>query len=314
MHENLKQIQGSYKLSAKIVKRLTCRSLTDIHGKQCPGATKLMIASMIYFSHICSPSGYIPELKLSELSFVLRCSTRSTFYLLSLLKERGFIKADETEFRGIYNITILDNDFSSVSDYSGVRYLNTNRIFFNSRGENSYDKFLDISLYSMRLLLLLLLHYNVKNGYHVSFDTLCSQLSVKKRSLVHKYLEEIKSVIGSSFLRESPNLVKHLKFGSVFISKNDSSMSPDCGLSYSQDSFYNHKWKSKLFSLGIIIDYSLGSIHYHAGRLYAIVSDFLRKNLSLILIENTIINILTDHGIINDYTYSDIYTKLSYLA
>lgn len=310
MHENLKQIQGSYKLSAKVIKRLTRRTLTDIHGNNCPGASKLMILSMIYFSHICSPSGFIPEFKISDLSLVLRCSRRSTFNLLTLLRDRGFIEFEGTPFRGIYNINILDNDFSSITDYSGVRYLNTNREFFNSRSNNSYEIFIDISLYSMRLFLLLLLNYNQKNGYHVSFDTLCSQITVKKRALIHNYLEEIRHVIGSDFCSVVPNRIKHLKFGSIFISKNTSSLSPEYGLSYSQDSYYNHKWKAKLLSLGIVIDYSLGTAHYHAGRIYAIVSDFLRLNLSLLLIENTITDILTDHGIINNFTYSDIYNKL----
>ena len=308
---NSSSLRGSYKLSADIIKKLTARELTDRNGNTSSGSTKLMIGTMIYFSHICSPSGHISDLKISELSLVLRCSKRSTFNVLKDLEDKGFISMSQNLWNGYRDIDIMNNDFSSHHD--NVRYLNTNRDFFDYRSNEGYDKFMSLSLFAMRLFLLILLNYNEKNGYHVSHDTLCAQLKIKNRSLIHKYLIELKDIVGTLFI-ERKNPVKKLRYGSINIHSKADILTPQYGLRNNQDSYYNYHWKALLRKNDIEIPPEEGTIHYQAGRLCAVVSNFLDKHLSLTLIENTIFSIITDYGILNKHTYNDIYTRLTILS
>lgn len=303
----MNSIKGSYKLSADIIKKLTSRELLDINGHKTSGSTKLMIGAMIYFSHICSPSGYISDLKISELSLVLQCSSRSTFNVLNDLVNKGFISMSSNKWNGYRDIQLIGNDFSSHRN--NVRYLNTNRDFFDYRISDGYHEFMSLSLYAMRLFLLILLNYHEKNGYHVSHDTLCAQLKIKNRSLIHKYLIELKNVVGDLF-KERRNSIKHLKYGSLNIHSNLDNLKPQYGLRNTQDSYYNYHWKSFIRKNNIEAPITDGSIHGHAGRLCAIVHEFLSKKLDRLLIENKISIIITDHGILNSHTYTDIYNNL----
>jgi len=304
-------IQGSYKLSATIVKKLTQKKLTDVNGKTFNGASKLMISCMIYFSHICSPKGHISDLKITDLSLVLNCDKRSTFNVLRELEMRGFIKVSENTWNGYRDIIVLENDYSNNIS----RYLNTNFECFDYRAlGNKYDKFMNLSLYAMRLLLLLLLNYNEKYGYRVSCDTLCAQLGIKRRSLINKYIKEISDIFDTSSLIISRNTKSRIQYGSLNIPSKDHALKSNHGIRNSQDSYYNHYWKAKLRSLDIDIPFENGTLHYNAGRICAIVSDFINKNLSLQLIENTILQILKDHGILTEHLFTDIYTRLLYLS
>lgn len=311
MDYNTSALRGSYKLSADVIRKLTARTLTDKEGLKTSGATKLMIGAMIYFSHICSPSGHISDFKIAELSLVLKCSNRSTFNVLKDLEDKGFISISENLWNGFRDIDILNNDFSSHRD--NIRYLNTNREFFDYRSNNGYDKFMSLSLFSMRLFLLILINYNEKNGYHVSHDTLCAQLKIKNRSLIHKYLTELKDIVGDLFV-ERKNPIKKLKYGSINIPSKEDILIPQYGLTNNQDSYYNYHWKAIIRKNAIEVPPEEGTIHNQAGRLCAIVSSFLEKHLNLKLIENTIYSIITDHGILNKHTYNDIYTRLNLLT
>lgn len=311
MYYNTDSLKGSYKLSADIVKKLTARELTDTCGNRTAGATKLMISTMIYFSHICSPSGFIKDLMISDLSLVLRCSKRSTFNVLLDLQVKGFISISDNTWNGYRDIQILNNDFSSY--HENVRYLNTNRDFFDYRINEGYDKFMSLSLFAMRLFLLILLNYNNKNGYHVSHDTLCAQLRIKKRTLIHRYLTELKEIAGDLFI-EKKNPVKKIKYGSLNIHSKADILTPQYGLNNNQDSYYNYHWKTFIRKNAIEVSPNEGSLHHQAGRLCAIVSNFMNRHLNLELIENTIVTIITDHGIINKHTYSDIYNRLLILC
>lgn len=311
MDYNTVEIRGSYKLSADVIKKLTARNLTGKNGLRTAGATKLMIGAMIYFSHICSPSGHISDFKIAELSLVLKCSTRSTFNVLKDLEDKGFISMSDNLWNGYRDIDILNNDFSSHRE--NIRYLNTNREFFDYRSNGGYDKFMSLSLFSMRLFLLILINYNDKNGYHVSHDTLCAQLKIKNRSLIHKYLTEITDIVGNLFI-ERKNPIKKQKYGSINIHSREAMLTPQYGIGNNQDSYYNYHWKAVLRKNSIEIPPEEGTIHSQAGRICAIVTGFLEKHLNLKLIEDTIISIITDHGILNRHTYNDIYIRLNLLA
>ena len=241
MEHNLSQIASSYKLNSSIVKRMTSRVIIDSHRNEHPGCSKLMIAAMIHFSHICSTKGVIERIKVSELSFVLRCNIRSAYTVLAELEKREFISVETVDsWNGIKRIIIHDNDYSSVSNYSNVRYLNTNYPFFNYRESNGYVKFLNLSLFSMRLLLLLLLNYKPSYGYRVSYDTACAQLSVKKSFRVHKYMKELEDVLGPNFFvsGKSSN-TRRKKHDVIVVVKGQDALTPDKFFSTTQDTYYS---------------------------------------------------------------------------
>lgn len=304
------QIQGSYKLSSTIINKLTKKTIIGPDNKVYPGATKNMIITMLFFSHICSKSGYISNFRPADLALVLHCSLRSTFNIIQSLKACGLIEVSGDNWTGIKDIKLLNNDYSSVSDYTKLRYINTNRGYFDYRSNQGYDKLLNLSLYSLRLLLLLLLNYNEKHGYHISIDTICSQMQISNRLLIPKYIFELKNVLGKEFCIIHKNKLKRQKYGSLIIKSNEDAMKPQYGLHNNQDSYYNNLWKTRFRLWDIYIPPNCGTPHKNAGRIYAIVSNFLQKNLSLEIIENSIASIIKVHGILNQNTYTDIYDRL----
>jgi len=315
MKNQLKQIESCYKLNSKVVERMTARHVVGPDGSTYPGCSKLMIACMIHFSHICSTKGEIESIRLSSLELVLKCDKRSIYSCIDALIMRGFIKVETVDsFAGIKRITILNNDFSSVNYESGVRYLNTNYPFFNYRSNEGYDKFLNLSLYAMRLLIYILYNYNAATGYRTSYDNLCAKLSIKKRFRIQRYLKEIESVIGKDFFKTSKNEVKRYTYGSVSIPSYYTNAKAAQKYYPTQDTYYTHRLEEKMVSYGFDRITGVGLLHRFASRLGSIVNTFLQKNLSLELIENTAFRILTDHYILDQTTLTDIYKRLLYLA
>lgn len=294
---------------------MTSRTIVSSSGKTLTGCSKLMIASMIHFSHICDTRGVITDFKASELALVLRCTLKSAYNVLDGLKERGLVVISDEDFScGTRTIVLAGNDFSHVADMkdkSSLRYLNTNYPFFNYRENTGYDKFMDLSLFSMRLLLLLLNQYSKQNGYRVSFDTLCKQLGIKKRRYIHKYIKELHSFLPEDMLTEKSNPTKRMKYGSVSIRSYHPSMIPDYELTRTQDTYYARKWVVELKKAGFSAINGAGSLHYIGGRICAIVIDFLKEGiLTLGFIENSIRTILSDHQLADDSTFTDIYRYL----
>jgi len=315
MNKNLECIRSSYKLHSGLIKKMTSKQVVTSSGKKYTGCSKLMIAAMIHFSHICDTKGVICDFKVSDLQLVLRCELKSAYNILDSLVEREMISVeDKNSFSGTRTIILKGNDFSflnATESNSSVRYLNTNYSFFNYRENQGYDKFLDLSLFSMRLLLLLLFQYNKDNGYRVSYDTLCKQLGVEKRSYIHKYIKEINSLLPKNTIYESPNRIKRLKFGSISIASYRSGLMPQKGLSATQDTYYSRKWIVELKKSGYSGINEFGSLHYASNRICSIVNTFLQKGkLSLTFIENSIGIVLSDHGLLSEQALTDIYQNL----
>lgn len=306
------EIQSSNRLSANVVKRLTAKRLININGVEVSGATKYMIAAMIHFSHICNLSGDIYGFKTSDLELVLRCNKRSTFNVIRDLVNKGFISVEGEHWTGIKNIHLIDNDFSTYN--KGVRYLNTNRDFFNYRNSDDYDSFLDLSLFAMRTFLSLLLNYNEEHGYHISYDTLCSQIKVKKRALISNYLLEIKTVLKDDFCVSKENREKRIKFGSISIEKGLSYFKPKSKVDPHQDTYYGYKWYSYLRKLDTELFTDVGTWKAQAGRICAIVHTFLEKHLKLETIERMICQELELFGLVNEAFLFSLYGRLNNLT
>lgn len=294
---------------------MTSRTIITSSGDKYTGCSKLMIASMIHFSHICNTKGVITDFKTSDLTLVLRCNLKSAYNVLKALEDRELIHiSDKDSFTGTRTITLIGNDFSNIRNkesHGSLRYLNTNYPFFNYRQNTGYDKFLDLSLFSMRLLILLLFHYNKQNGYRVSYDTLCQQLNIKKRSYIHKYINELYSFLPSDIICEKSNQAKRIKYGSISIHSFNTSMMPEYAFTKSQDTYYTRFWIIKMKKAGFSSMNETGSLHYISNRICSIINTFLKKGrLSLSFIENSIDNLLSDHKILDEKTFTDIYQYL----
>lgn len=306
------EIQSANKLSADIIKRLMAKRLVDVDKHDCAGASKNMILAMIHFSHICNIYGDIYNFKTSDLSLVLRCNKRSTFNVINDLVQKGFITVSGDNWSGVKNIHLLNNDFSKYSKQQ--RYLNTNRDFFNYRNSEDYDRFADLSLFAMRTFLNLLLNYNADHGYHISYDTLCSQIHVKKRALIGKYILEIEHVVKDEFYHTTSNSQKRLKYGSLIIHRNLNYLKPRLKVSKYQDTYYNYKWQTKLRLNDYEFFTDVGTWQEQSSRLCAIVYTFLEKNLHLDVIESVVDKILSIHGVVSEDSLYDLYGQLNNLT
>lgn len=312
---------SSYKLHNSIIKRMVARTVKTSKGQKYPGCTKLMIAALIHFSHICSLSGEIDEFRIKELEQVLKCSPRATYQVIKDLQEREFITVEtQNAWFGTKKITILGNDFSNYTDhdYKKNRYLNTNYDFFNYK-QYPYKKFMNLSLYSMRLLLLLLHNYNFDYGYHSSFDNLTKQLGINSRSLVHKYIHEIKLLFPDSGLFVvQKNELKRLRYGNIVIRKNVNELYSPKNLFHDyQDNYYSYLWKTRLRKLGLDVtessDVTLDSFSTRVAKIvnYHLVNT---KNFTLEFIENIIHNILSSQFTLDTITLTVIDQRLRKLA
>lgn len=316
MKKELTKIESCYKLNSKVVERMTARHVKGPDGQVYPGCSKLMIACLIHFSHICSTSGEIASIRLNSLELVLHCDKRSIYSCIHALEQRGFITVETIDaFAGIKRIKILDNDFTNVNyKNSSIRYLNTNYPFFNYRGNTGYEAFLNLSLYAMRLLIYLLYNYNSSFGYRTSYDNLCSKLSIKKRFRIQRYLKELEPIIGENYFHTTKNIIKRYTYGSISMRSNYYAAKPSSFYEHSQETYYTFHLKERIIRLGFDKITEVGTLHKFAARIGSIVNTFLQKNISLELIENTIFTIITDHYMLDETTLADIYKRLLFLS
>lgn len=321
MYQEKNSIYSSYKLHNDVVRRMVANKVTTRDGKTYPGCTTNMIAALIHFSHICSPSGYISDFRINELKDILKCSPREVYQVLKDLEEREFIKMEQSgKWTGFRHITILNNDFSKYSenDYKKNRYLNTNYDFFNYRITRGYDKFLNLSKYNMRLLIVLLHNYNYNKGYHSSYENLCNHLGIKRRGLIAKYLKEIKDLLGDEgLISEHKNEFKRLKYGSISIRKENETLNSNKQLRDYMDTYYTYHWKTKLQKFGINTTPESGiSLNFFCSRISKIVHYHLKHSstLKLDLIENIVETIITDNHILHAFVLTEIDQRLRALA
>ena len=304
---------GLYKLSEHNLRKLLKRELTDINGNKCPGASKNEIAALIYFTHIADSSGYIEEFQTTSLAESIGCSRRDTFLILRNLHRKGFIEYTAEHWTGYGDIRVLHNDYRGVTDYNGKnRYLNTNRSFLKT-GDSFYGLFRSLSLYATRMLLLILFEHNQTYGYRISHDSMASTLHIKSRSLVHKYLNEIRGLMLSDSIKENNNPKKRLHYGHFSVSAKETMLAVETGLQAEDDSYFKRTWKRKLSSLDVTLGGFRSSANELLQRLFYIISEAVSQKLSVQLIENIIEQGLREECIFNEITLARIELRLKNL-
>lgn len=198
-YANVSMLNGSYKLSDNIIKRLTSTSIIGENKQVMPSASKFEIATMLYFSHICDASGMIRDFRTSSLEQIIGCSDRQCANIIENLRKKLFITVKGEKWTGLKTIRIVNNDFSHIKKYTkDTKYLNTSSNFFDRIGE-WYDEFMKLSLNAMRTFILIMHNYSFQNGYRIEIKHLLQKLGIKNKYLLLDYLDEMKSLLGEDF-------------------------------------------------------------------------------------------------------------------
>lgn len=314
------ELLGLYKLSAKTIQKCIQRTILDIHGKPVPGCSKNEIAALIYMSHIADQSGNIADFTVSQLKNAISCSRRDSFLVLSNLEQKGFLQIQNRRWNGYMDIVLCDNDFSSISTYTGKnRYLNTNHCFFDRTDESFYQAFRGLSLYATRMLLYLLLCYNADFGYQITYTSMAEILGVKSRSLIHNYLQELNPLLGlfcdQSFYQSIKDDRRGYLYGRIKIYHRNTMLIPDTGLRESQDSYYKRFWLTKFRNGTYTVDGYNTSPEGFAQQLFQIASHFIDSyKKTRTFIENVIDEQIQYFGVVSERTLYHIYDRLSSLC
>lgn len=314
------ELLGLYKLSANTVQRCIQRTITDIHGKSVPGCSKNEIAALLYMSHIADQSGKICDFTVSQLKNGISCSRRDSFLVLSNLEQKGFLQIHNRCWNGYMDISLCGNDFSSISTYTKKdRYLNTNRCFFDRSDESFYKLFRGLSLYATRMLLYLLLCYNVDFGYQITYTSMAGVLGVKSRSLIHSYLKELDPLLSiccdQSFYQSIKDDRNGYRYGRIKVFHRNTMMIPDTGLRESQDSYYKRFWLTKFQNGTYSVDGYNTTPEGFAQQLFQIASHFITEyEKTRTFIENIIDEQIQYFGVVSERTLYHIYDRLSSLC
>lgn len=314
------EIIGLYKLSSENVNKCIQRTLVDIHGNRVPGCSKNEIATLIYLTQIADQKGKIEAFKASMIMQAISCSKRDSFLIINNLQQKGFIQIENRTWTGYMDIRILNNDFSQVKKYDkNVRYLNTNRPYFDRTDFAFYNAFRNLSLYATKLLLYVLCAYNIDYGYHITYMSLTSVLSVKSRSLIHKYLEELQPILGalseSSFYESYPDLKKGFRYGRIKIPFRNTMFIANKGITEKQDSYYKRYWLSKFNDGTYEVDGHATSKESFASILFQIVLHYINEfKVTRTFVENVIDEQIKYYGILSERTIYHINERLSSLC
>lgn len=232
---------GSYKLSAAIINRMLGKYIkVKDKGKKktIPNVTNSEIILLIFLSQICSARGKITELNYNEIKSSTNLSTKSIYNALDGLVEKQYIKKEKLH-KGYYDITILDNEFTTTSDDKKT-YVNTNREEFLIINKTEYDKFSSLSLQEKKLYLMLLLRYNHQYGYTKTLDSFKSELDVKNYSRIHKYINNIAGLIGNENL-EVKGKTSYLKKITYYFKAKNLKLYPNEKVHSEQLTFFKRK-------------------------------------------------------------------------
>lgn len=191
--------QGAYscgKIAAQNIYKLTAKHI-NVGGKLMPGATKYEILTYLYLTQIADESGFITAFETSSLASVIGCSRRTVFYLLSSLSQKQLIATyyyNGKRHTGIKDIRLINNDYRNVSINATNQYLNTYLPIFNFAVSGNVNKLLKLSTYALRMLLFIAHKYDPHYGQRFSVDTVRVALGIRSRSLVNKYVDELRKL------------------------------------------------------------------------------------------------------------------------
>lgn len=207
------------------------------------GASKYEILTYIYLSQIADRAGKVAQFTTKDLAAVIHCDPRSVFVVLKNMEKKNLIKVayyQEKNWSGVKDIRLIGNDFSNVANFKKHRYISSFYPFFDFSDEENVTKLNNLSLYALRLLLLLLSKYRSDTGLKISYNRLRSELQLEKRSLIHGYLLELESLIGKDFFHK----VKKDReiYGILYISVNTTYLIPEKSPREKQLSYYKRHW------------------------------------------------------------------------
>lgn len=288
-------IQGCAKLKYNFILDLIAKKRRLSSGVVVPGASKYELLCVIYLSQIADSAGYVEQFAIHDLSQILHCSEREVYYLINGLIKKEYITADyyqSANWSGVKNIRLIGNDFSNIQKYTGKdRYISAFYPVFNFNDGSMIEALTDLSLFSLRLLLLLLSMYDRKYGVRVSFQTLMKLLDVHNNKLIFLYLKELERVCGERFFIVVSH-GKHL-YHMIHIRPNNMYMTPE--LTERQLTYYKRKWLLKIQNESVPID-PIKTISEYLSMIFQKVYAALSTGLSLENVENIIFNQIKLNG------------------
>lgn len=247
--KNLEQLEdvdteriGSYKLSAAIINRMLGKyiKIKDKSRKKqiIPNVTNSEIILLIYLSQVSSARGKVTDLNYNEIKSSTNLSIKSIYNALDGLVKKQYIKREKLH-KGYYDITILDNEFTTKADDKKT-YVNTNREEFLINNKTEYDKFISLSLQEKKLYLMILLRYSQQYGYTKTLDSFKSELDVKNYSRIHKYINNIASFIGKENF-EIKGKTNYLKKITYFFKAKNQKLYPNDKVDTEQLTYFKRK-------------------------------------------------------------------------
>lgn len=305
--EKLTDIMGSYKISEKLMEKLISKNLETADGRTVPGVSSLELDAVIYFTTISDSSGRVEEYHPTDLADVLGCSIRATYGIIDNLVKKGIIRMEDTSFCGVKDITVLDNDFSNVTNYTTSKYINTNKEFFNICNESFYSSYKELTLYAKRTLLIILDGYNMNYGYRVAVDTVKERLGIKNRRLVVSYINELQDILGNK-CSIKPDRNRHYKFGNIEFLKQNGYMSSNKGIEDNQDTYFKRSLRLFLEKHGILDRENIG-INALLNKLFSILYSYAHNNCSVASCMEIIKKAFLDMGIADDYVLAIVKSR-----
>jgi len=301
-------IQGLGKLSKKYLYRLISRTITCSDGVIRPGASSCEILTVIYLSQIADKKGFIRQFRIRELAKTIGFTEREVYFALDNLIKKEYITASYYQNRkwtGYRNITLKDNDFSKSKYSKDNRYLNTFFSFFNWTTSNA-TMLRDLSLYTLRLLLLILFQYHPKNGANINRGVACELLGIKNPALISKYLKEIgeKVVIDDGFYKEVGD--KKSASGYIHFRSKNMDFVPEKRPADNQLSFYKRKWllylRANRYSIRDIVTHYIykTTLMDFLNSIFSKVYFYLQEGYELRKIEGIIKTVIKEHEYIVD--------------
>lgn len=285
-------IYGSGKISLGLLKQML-RPLND----EKPGSSKLETLVIIYLTQISDARGAVDELYIKKLPDIIGCSDRAVYTILKSLEAKSLISIDyppELNWSGVKNIRLLNNNYSGINKFTGKhRYLSTFAKAFDLTDIKNVKKLKALSLYALRLLLILAMDYDPQHGLRISCDRLCESLHIQDRSLIKKYLEELSVYLEDQELY-TIRRVGHKCYGLIFLAAGHYVLKGSTPTEY-QETYYKRKWVKYFSSNNFFLDDSV-PLYKYLSYLFSKIYSLFKNGYNLSKIENILHNAFEKQG------------------
>jgi hypothetical protein len=307
------EITGLYKISEKLLRKLIKKRIT-VSGRTYNGASRLEILSVLYFAQIADQTGRIKDFKTSDLAEITGCTVRQTYILMHSMQDKGILTYSGDRWTGIKDIILSDSDFSYLKDSAPKeRYLNINHGWF-IRTDGLYKSFRALSLYSMRLFLMLFFNYSTEFGFHMSYKSICETLGLRSKYVINSCLKELRPLLDfdGDFYTIKNDKKRRLQYGYISMPAGQHMFMPETGVRANQDSYYKRYWIGKIQDEGFMVTGLHYTINDYADQFYMIARKYIDK-ISRETLEHIIMRQIKNDGILNEMTVYRINAALSQL-